>query len=343
MENVSIIGIDISKRTFQLQGSTAAGVPVFRKKLSRGQFLTFLAEVPSCVVVLEACGSAHFWGRAIEDPGHTCKLIPPVYVKPYLKRQKNDANDAAAIVEAAQRPTMRFVAVKSAAMQADTMLFRTRELLVRQRTQTINSVRGHLAEFGLIAARGVASVAQLRCGLAEHRESFPELVVELAEGLFEQIAALDQNVAALDRVIRRRTREREALKRLMTIPGVGPMGAMAVQAFAPPMEQFRCGRDFAAWIGLTPRQHSTAGRARLGGITRMGQRDLRRLLVLGATAVIRQARYREEIADPWLRRMLAEKPPKLVAVALANKMARTIWALLIRDDTYRAPTTAATA
>ncbi len=286
---------------------------------------------------MEACGGSHYWGREIITLGHVCKLIPPIYVKPFLKRQKNDANDSEAIVEAAQRPTMRFVAVKTEEAQAGSMLFRTRDLLVRQRTQTINSVRGQLAEFGVIAAQGVASVAQLRQGVAEAQEVLPDQVVSMANLLFEQIATFNEKIAGLDRDIRARAREQEEIKRLMTIPGVGPICAMAVNAFAPPMESFRRGRDFAAWIGLTPRQNSTAGKQRLGRITKMGQRDLRRLLILGATAVVWQMRRRKEVSDPWLRRMIAEKPPKLVAVALANKMARTIWALSIKKETYRAP------
>ncbi len=286
---------------------------------------------------MEACGGAHHWGREIVGLGHECKLIPPVYVKPFVKRQKNDSNDAAATVEAAQRPTMRFVTVKSEAAQSDAMLFRSRALLVRQRTQTINSLRGHLTEFGVVAPLGVGNVATLRLELETVRASLPEQVVSLAALLFAQIASPSAQIAGLDAEIRTRAREREELKRLMTIPGIGPTCAMAVHAFAPPMESFKSGRDFAAWVGLTPRQHSTAGRQRLGRITNMGQRDLRQLLVQGATSVLRYARRRAELDDPWLRRMLAEKPPKLVAVALANKMARIIWALSVREETYRAP------
>ena len=337
MEQVSIIGIDTSKRSFQLHGSTAEGVPVFRKTLSRGKLLSFLARQPPCEIVMEACGGSHYWGREIINLGHVCKLIPPIYVKPFVKRQKSDANDSEAIVEAAQRPTMRFVAVKTEEAQAGSMLFRTRDLLVRQRTQTINSIRGQLTEFGLIAAQGVASVAQLRQGVAEAQKVLPDQVVSMANLLFDQIATFNEKIAGLDRDIRARAREQEEINRLMTIPGVGPICAMAVNAFAPPMESFRRGRDFAAWIGLTPRQNSTAGKQRLGRITKMGQRDLRRLLILGATAAVRQMRRRKEVSDPWLRRMIAEKPPKLVAVALANKMARTIWALSIKKETYRAP------
>ena len=246
MKQVTIVGIDISKRSFQLHRATAEGKPVFRKKLSREKFLVFLSEVPPCLVVMEACGGAHHWGRQITALGHRCKLIPPIYVKPFLKRQKNDSNDAAAIIEAAQRPTMRFVAVKSGQAQADSMLFRTRALLVRQRTQSINSLRGQLAEFGVIAARGVAGVAVMRLELAEVKESLPEQVVSVAELLFEQVTALGEQIAGLEKKIRSRTRACEDMKRLMTIPGIGPICAMAVHAFAPPMESFGCGRDFAA-------------------------------------------------------------------------------------------------
>ncbi|MDE0524433.1 MAG: IS110 family transposase [Boseongicola sp.] len=244
MEQATIIGIDISKKSFQLHGATAEGEPVFRKTLSRGRFLAFLSEVPSCLVVMEACGGAHHWGRAIIDLGHECKLIPPVYVKPFVGRQKNDSNDAAAIVEAAQRPTMRFVAVKSEAAQSDSMLFRTRAPLVRQRTQTINSLRGHLAEFGVIAPLGPGGVEKLRGELEAVRESLPEQVASMATLLFTQVAALSGRIADLEKEIRVRARERADMKRLMTIPGVGPICAMAVHAVAPPMESFRSGRDF---------------------------------------------------------------------------------------------------
>ena len=337
MDHVSIIGIDIAKRRFSVHAATADGVPVFRKTLTRNQFLSFIAEQKPCRMVLEACGGAHYWGRQIREAGHECLLIPPAYVKPFVKRQKNDANDAAAIVEAAQRPTMRFVPVKTEDAQADAMLFRTRALLVRQRTQVVNALRGHLAEFGIIAAQGLAGVGALQDRLAEAEEQLPVLALSNAALLFDQIDQLQDKIKDLDRDIRTRVRQREALQRLMTIPGVGPIGAMAVAAFAPPMESFQCGRDFAAWVGLTPRQNSTGGRQRLGRITKMGQRDLRRLLVLGATAVLRHQRKDQLQAHPWLRRMMAEKPPKVVAVALANKMARMIWALSIRQETYRAP------
>jgi len=337
MDNVSIIGIDISKSSFQLHGATPGGKPVLRKKLSRGKVLKFLASLPACLVVMEACGGAHYWGREFQRLGHEVRLIAPIYVKPFVKRQKSDARDAAAIVEASQRPTMRFVAVKSQDAQARSMLYRTRMLLVQQRTQTVNALRGHLAEFGVVAARGVANVERLWEAFAEIADTLPDPVVPTAGLLFDRIEELNVQIADLEKKMRAMVREREELRRLTTIPGVGEIGAMAVHAFAPPMETFRRGRDFAAWVGLTPRQISTGGRERLGRITKMGQRDLRRVLYLGAIAVIRHARRHKEISDPWLRRMLAEKPAKVVAIALANKMARTIWALTVTGESYRAP------
>lgn len=336
MNNVSIIGIDISKSSFQLHGATADGVPVLRKKLSRAKVLEFLASQPPRQVVMEACGGAHHWGREIQQLGHAVRLIAPVYVKPFTKRQKSDVRDAAAIVEAAQRPTMRFVAVKTEQAQARSMVFRTRALLVQQRTQTVNALRGHLAEFGLVAARGVANVEQLWQAFGESAESLPELVVRSAGLLFDRITEVNAQIGELDKQIRTLVREHDELRRLTTVPGVGDITAMAVHAFAPPMESFGRGRDFAAWIGLTPREVSTGGRQRLGRITKMGQRDLRRLLVLGAMTVIRHARRRKEIESPWLRRLLAEKPTRLVAVALANKMARIIWAMMVSEESYSA-------
>ncbi len=258
MEHTTIIGIDISKRSFQLHGATADGQPVFRKTVSRGRFLAFLCKLPSCLVVMEACGGARHRGRQIIGFGHECKLIPPVYVKPFVKRQKNDRNDAAAIARTAQRPTMRFVAVKPEEAQADAMLFRTRALMVRQRTQTINSLRGHLAEFGVVAPRGVAGVVKLRQELAEVQEPPPEQVAALAELPFTRIASLSGQITGLEQQIRVRARERDEFRRLMTIPGIGPVRAMAVHAFAPPMAR-PCGRDFAARALPTPREQRPAG------------------------------------------------------------------------------------
>ena len=261
-------------------------------------------------------------------------------MKPFVKRQKNDAADAEAITEAAERPTMHFVAVKTEAQQAQGMLFRTRDLLVRQRTQTINALRGHLAEYGVVAPQGRARIGQLAGVLEDGDSGLPETVVELGRLLLGRIDELDEKIGGLDRQLRASAREDEETARLMTIPGIGPITAMALQAFAPPMESFRRGRDFSAWLGLVPRQHTTGGKPRLGRISKMGQRDLRRLLVTGAMTVVRHASWRGETSDPWLASMLARKPKMLVAVALANKTARRIWALTTREETYRVDTAA---
>ena len=267
-------------------------------------------------------------------PGTTVQV--PRHIIRAATYQKNDANDAGAIVEAAQRPTMRFVAVKTEAEQARSVVFRSRELLMHQRTQTINALRGHLAEFGLVAPLGVHNVGKLEEAFHGSEKFFPALAPPVIRLLIERIHELDAEIDELDREIRRIVRNDEGLRRLMTIPGVGELTAMAVHAFAPPMESFRTGRDFAAWVGLTPRESSTGGRQRLGRITKMGQRDIRRLLYLGATAVISSALRRDEVTDPWLGRMLDEKPRKVAAVALANRMARIIWAVTVKGDSYRA-------
>ena len=337
MEEVSIIGIDLAKRSFQLHGARADGSVAYRRKLSRSALLRFLGSQPACTVAMEACAGAHHWAREIAALGHEVRLVPPIYVKPFVKRQKNDAADAEAITEAAQRPTMNFVAVKTKAQQAQGMLFRTRDRLVRQRTQTINALRGHLAEYGVVAPQGTAGITQLT-GVIEGGDSgLPEEVVELGRLLLGRISELDDDVNGLDRKIRKSAAEHEETARLTTIPGVGPVTALAIQAFAPPMESFRRGRHFSAWLGLVPRQHTTGGKPRLGRMSKMGQRDVRRLLILGAMSVVRKAVRGHEIEDPWLARMLARKPRKLVAVALANRMARQVWALSTRKEVYRVP------
>ena len=341
MGQVSMIGIDLAKNSFQLHGMEADGSVAFRRKLSRAKFLDFVAAQPRCVVAMEACGGAHHWGREIGSLGHTVRLVPPSYVKPYVKRQKNDATDAAAICEAASRPTMRFVAVKTREQQARMMLFRTRDLLVRQRTQTINALRGHLAEFGIVAPKGRVHVGRLAGALADPAADLPETVRELGGLLLGRIAGLDEQIAGLEKDVRAEAcRDADAM-RLMSVPGIGPVCALAIQAFAPPLEGFERGRDFAAWLGLVPRQHTTGGKPRLGRISKMGQRDLRRLLVVGAMSVIQNAVRSGRYHDPWLARMLARKPRKLAAVALANRMARIAWALTIKQESYRAPAPAA--
>jgi transposase len=290
---------------------------------------------------MEACAGAHYWARSLQELGHEVRLVPPVYVKPFVKRQKNDAADAEAIAEAASRPTMRFVAVKSEAKQAQGMAFRTRDLMVRQRTQTINALRGNLAEFGVTAPKGVSNVERLRAVVDDTETSLPAPVVALAQMMLAQIDTLTERIDAIDQDIKRLARQHDSSKRVMTIPGVGPICATAVEAFAPPMEGFQSGRDFAAWLGLTPRQHSTGGKQRLGKMSKMGQRDLRRLLVGGAMAVVRWAAKNGAPEGSWLARMLQRKPRMVVAVALANKNARIIWALLTQGGVYKDPAAAA--
>ena len=252
MEKVSIIGLDLAKRSFQAHGALAEGGVAFRKKLSREKVLAFFAEQPRCVVAMEACGSAHHWGRAIRDLGHEVRLIPPAYVKPFVKRQKNDAADAEAIAEAASRPTMRFVAVKTQEQQGRAMLFRTRDLLVRQRTQLINALRGHLSEHGVVAAQGQAHVKVLERVIEDQMTTLPLLVVELARVFLDQIQGLSKRISELEKVTAHEAACADATRRLQTMPGVGPITALAIETFAPPMEVFKRGRDFAAWLGLVP-------------------------------------------------------------------------------------------
>ena len=337
MGEVSIIGLDLAKNVFQAHGAGADGSVVFRRKLSRAQLLKFIAAQPRCVVAMKACASAHHWGRAIGDLGHEVRLIPPAYVKPFVKRQKNDMADAEAIAEAASRPTMRFVAVKSEDQQAAAMACRTRDLLVRQRTQTINAMRAHLAEQGIVAPTGPAHVGRLAAIIEGDDAMLPAAVRNLARLLLDQIAGLAEKIAGLDAELRKRVTTDDTARRLTTIPGVGAVTAAAITTFAPPMETFSKGRDFAAWIELTPRQHSSGGRDRLGRTSKMGQRDIRRLLIVGAVAVVRWAARKGAPEGSWLARMLARKQKMLVAVALANRMARTAWALLRKGEDYRDP------
>ena len=340
MEEVNIIGLDLAKRSFQAHGARIDGAVAFRKKLSRDKVLGFLASQPRCIVAMEACGSAHYWGRAIGGLGHEVRLIPPTYVKAFVKRQKNDAVDAEAIAEAASRPTMRFVPVKTEEQQARAMLFRTRDLLVRQRTQLINALRGHLAEHGVVASQGPANMKVLAEAIEETTTRLPLLVVELARVFLEQIDGLSKRIAELENATVHESARGATTRPLQTMPGVGPITAMAIETFAPPMDVFKRGRDFAAWLGLVPRQHSTGGKQVLGKISKMGQRDIRRLLIMGAMTIVRWACRKGAAEGSWLHRMLARKPRMLVAIALANKMARAIWAMLTKGEDYRVPAAA---
>ncbi len=337
MENVTTIGLDIAKHVFQAHGADPGGAVIFRKKLRRQHLLSFFAALPPCTVAMEACSGSHYRGREFGKLGHTVKLIAPAYVKPFVKRQKNDASDAEAICEAAQRPTMRFVPVKSEEAQAAAIIFRTRDLFVRQRTQAQNALRGHLTEFGMVVAKGPQNLPKLIALVNDPASGLPEAAREILVLLIEQVHSLDARVEKLDREIARRAKEDKVARRLMTIPGVGPVTATAIAALAPPAEAFKKGRDFAAWLGLTPLQKSSGGKERLGRISRMGGRTLRRLLIIGASAVAAWTTRRGAPAGSLLDRMLRRKPPMLVRVALANKMARIVWALLAHGGIYRAP------
>ena len=342
MSEVTTIGLDIAKTVFHAHGADASGRAQFSRKISRGKLLQFFAMQPRCTVALEACGGAHHWARELTRLGHEAKLIPPAYVKPFVKRNKNDAADAEAICEAAQRPSMRFVAIKSEEQQASGLVFRTRDLLVRQRTQLINAIRGHLTEYGWVAPKGPSHVAVLGDLLQDELgASIPPAARTMFRTMLDLLEVLNDRIGDLDKEIARRAREDETARRLMTIPGVGPITATAITALAPPAETFAKGRDFAAWLGLAPRQHSTGGKQKLGSISKMGERTLRRLLIIGSSAVVLQASRRGAPQGSWLEQMMARKPRMLVTVALANKTARIIWALLVRHEDYKAPVAAA--
>ena len=342
MSEVTTIGLDIAKNVFHAHGADASGKPLFSRKISRTKLLEFFAKQPRCLVALEACGGAHHWARELTQQGHQVRLIPPAYVKPFVKRNKNDAVDAEAICEAAQRPNMRFVAIKSEEQQASALVFRTRDLLVRQRTQLINAIRGHLTEYGWVAPKGPSHIAVLGDLLdGEMGSSLPDAATPMFRTMLDLLEVLNGKIAELDKEIALRAREDVIARRLMTIPGVGPITATAIAALAPPAETFAKGRDFAAWLGLAPRQLSSGGKQKLGSITKMGERTLRRLLIIGCSAVVLQASKRGAPAGSWLEQMMARKPRMLVTVALANKTARIIWALLIKQEEYKAPVAAA--
>lgn len=342
MSEVSTIGLDIAKNVFQAHGADARGQQLFSRRITRGKVLEFSADQPKCLVAMEACAGAHHWARELTHMGHDVRLIPPAYVKPFVKRQKNDAADAEAICEAVQRPNMRFVAVKTEEQQGSALVFRTRDMLVRQRTQTINAIRGHMAEFGWVAPRGPSWVMMLGDLMDDQiGSSLPRSARDMFRIMLDMLEELNRQVAILDKEIARRAREDEVASRLMTIPGIGPIGATAIAALAPAAETFRRGRDFAAWLGLTPKQKSTGGKTRLGRTSKMGERTLRRLLIIGSSTVVQQASKRGAPEGSWLAGMLARKPRMLVTVAQANKTARIVWAVLARRENYRAPVTAA--
>jgi transposase len=338
MNEVIRIGLDTSKHVFQVHGVDASDSVVLRKKLRRGEVERFFAALPPTRIGLEACGASHHWARVLQGLGHDVRLLPPQYVKPYVKRGKNDAADAEAICEAMSRPSMRFVAVRTAENQAALMLHGARDLLIKQRTMLVNAIRGHAAEFGITGAKGVGRITAVLEGIAVD-ETVPELARELFADLAAQLDALEHQVRRLEARLKVWHRANELSQRLAAIPGIGPIGATALAMKVPDPTPFRSARHFAAWVGLTPKNHSTADRQRLGVITRAGDETLRRLLVSGAMAVIQRAHPQR--SSPWLLALLARKPRKLAAIALANKMARIAWVLMARNQTYRSTAAAA--
>lgn len=335
---ITTIGLDLAKRVFQVHAVDASGDVVVRKALRRSQVLPFFTKLPPCLVGMEACGTSHYWGRELTKLGHEVRMMPPAYVKPYVKRGKNDAVDAEAICEAMTRPTMRFVAIKSAEQQAALSLHRSRNLLVKQRTQLVNMIRGLLAEFGIDIPEGLLRALGLARQIAakEVAPDVPPMAMQILGLLCGQVLDTHVRLQTIDRSILALQRTDEVARRLSTIPGIGPVGATALAASVADPNQFRSGREFAAWLGLTPSQNSSGGKDRLGRITKMGDRYLRKLLVVGATSLIRGARYRPETADPRLVALLARKPVRVASVAMANKMARIAWAVMVRGEVYQA-------
>jgi transposase len=334
---ISTIGLDLAKRVFQVHGIDGAGNVVVRKALRRAQVLPFFTKLEPCLIGMEACGTSHYWARELIALGHEVRLMPPAYVKPYVKRGKTDAGDAEAICEAVTRPTMRFVAVKSREQQAALSMHRARDLLVRQRTQLVNMMRGLLAEFGIDIPEGLERALLMARQVVDGEiPDVPTEAARIVDMLSQQALDTHARLRGIDRALIAIQRSNDIARRLATIPGIGPVGATALAAAVTDPGQFRSGRQFAAWLGLTPLQNSSGGRERLGRITKMGDKYLRKLLVVGATSLVRRARHKPETADPRLVGLLARKPVRVATVAMANKMARIAWAIMTRGETYQA-------
>lgn len=334
--DITTLGIDIAKSVFQLHGVDAKGAVVLQKKLRRGAVLDFLGKAGPCLIGIEACATSHHWAREIANLGHEVRLIPPAYVKPYVKRQKNDAADAEAICEAVTRPNMRFVPVKSTEQQGVLVLHRSRDLLMRQRTMILNATRAHFAEFGIIAAQGPSQVMGLIQRLRSDEDlELPDIARTALLALGAHLEALAGEIGGIDRQLRAWHRTDATSQRLETIPGVGLITATALVASITDPTVFKSGRQFAAYLGLVPRQNSSGGKDRLGHISKMGDRYLRKLLVVGATSVIRRAGTNTTQTGAWVRSLMERKPVRLATVAMANKTARIVWAVLTRGETYR--------
>lgn len=335
--NVTTIGIDLAKHVFQVHGIDVSGGVVVRKALRRAQVLPFFAKLAPCLVGMEACGTSHHWARELAALGHTVKMMPPAYVRAYIKRGKTDAADAEAICEAVTRPTMRFVPIKSREQQAALSMHRARDLLVKQRTQSVNMMRGLLAEFGIYIAEGLERALTMAHQIVDGvTPEVPAAAAKIIFTLSQQALDTHAHVREIDRALAALQRNDDMARRLATIPGIGPIGATALAASVPDPGQFRSGRQFAAWLGLTPLQNSSGGKERLGRISKMGDKYLRKLLVIGATALVRRARAKPESVHPHLISLLARKPVRVASVAMANKLARIVWAIMARGDVYQA-------
>jgi transposase len=338
MQTVSTVGLDIAKSVFQVHCVDAAGQVVMRRQLKRRYVLAFFQKLPPCLIGIEACASSHYWSRELQALGHTVRLMPAAYVKPYVKRQKNDATDAEAICEAVTRANMRFVETKTPEQQSCLMLHRTRHLLVRQQTAVINAIRAHLAELGIVAPLGRLGVEELLGVVADPKDKrVPEVARACLVALGAQLRVLKKQILEFDRMINAWHRSSETSKRLDKIPGVGPALATALVASVANPRAFRSGRDFSAWIGLVPRQHSSGGKDKLGSISKQGDRYLRGLFTAGALAVIRYAKIHGTKHRPWLAALLARRPTKVAAIALANKLARMAWAMMAKGECYKEP------
>ena len=337
MKKISTIGLDLAKRVFQVHGIDGEGCVVVQRQLQRSGVLEWFSKQEPCLVGMESCATSTYWAREISAFGHEVRLIPPAYVKPYVRRQKNDRTDAAAICEAVSRPSMRFVAVKTIEQQAVQVLHRTRQLLITQRTQTINALRGHLAEFGFIFPLGNVGIAKAIDTVKTMKDAdYPALVRQVLLSLVEQIANLKKEVSKLDQQMTAWHRTHADSQRLATIPGVGVVTASAIVAAIGDGKHFKSGREFAAWLGMVPRQNSSGGKERLGRISKQGNVYVRKLLVVGATALLRGDYRKKAAGGAWFAELLKRKSPRVATVALANKMARVAWAVLSRGEVYRA-------
>jgi transposase len=338
MQAITTIGLDIAKSVFQVHGIDAAGQAVIRRQLKRRYVLAFFQKLPPCLIGIEACASSHHWSRELQALGHTVRLMPPAYVKPYVKRQKNDAADAEAICEAVARANMRFVPTKTTEQQSGLVLHRTRHLFMRQQTSVINAIRAHLAEFGIVAPVGRRGVEELLTVVADPNDNrVPEIARACLAAFGAQLRRIKEQILEFDRLITAWHRSSEMSMRLDEAPGVGPVLATAVVATVADPKVFRSGRNFSAWIGLVPKQHSSGGKNRLGSISKQGDRYLRGLFVAGALAVIRYAKIHGTKHRPWLTALLARRPTKIAAIALANKIARMVWAMMAKGERYKEP------